>query len=63
MFDSMIKQLDAYRDMREMIEQILYQGRQILFSPAEKSINLGLMFGFLKEEDGHIAVANRIFEM
>lgn len=63
LFDSMIKQLDVYRDMRDMIEQILYQGRQIPFSPAEKSINLGLMFGFLKEEDGHIAVANRIFEM
>lgn len=22
-----------------------------------------MMFGFLREEDGHIAVANRIFEM
>jgi len=63
LFDSMIKQLDTYKDMRNMIEQILYQGRQIPFSPAEKSISLGLMFGFLKEEDGHIAIANRIFEM
>ncbi len=63
LFDSMVKQLDLYREMREMMEQILYQGRKISFSPAEKSINLGLMFGFLKEENGHVAVANRIFEM
>ncbi len=63
LFDSMVKQLDVYKDMREMMEQILYQGRKISFSPAEKSINLGLMFGFLKEENGHVAVANRIFEM
>ena len=25
--------------------------------------NMGLMFGFLKEKDGHVAVSNRIFEM
>lgn len=63
LFDSMVKQLDMYKDMRSMIEQILYQGKTVPFSPAEKSINLGMMFGFLKEEDGHAAVANRIFEM
>lgn len=63
LFDSMVKQLDTFNDLRNTIEQILYQGRQISFSPAEKSMNLGLMFGFLKEENGHVAVANRIFEM
>ena len=63
LFDSMVKQLDVYKDLRSVIEQILYQGRQIPFSPAVKSINLGVMFGFLKEEDSHVAIANRIFEM
>ena len=63
LFDNMVKQLDTYSDLRKMIEDILYQGKQISFSPAEKSINLGLMFGFFKEEGGHVAVANRIFEM
>ena len=59
----MIKQLDTYKDLRNMIEEILYQGKRISFSPAEKSINLGLMFGFLKEQNGYVTVANRIFEM
>lgn len=63
LFDSMIKQLDTYKDLRNMIGDILYQGKQIPFSPLVRSVNLGVMFGFLKEEDGHIAVANRIFEM
>ena len=63
LFDSMTKQFDVYPNLRNMIEQILYQGRKISFSPAEKSIDLGLMFGFLKEEKGYVAVANRIFEM
>ncbi len=63
LFDSMVKQLDTYKDLRSMIEEILYQGKQIPFSPLVKSVNLGVMFGFLKEENGHVAVANRVFEM
>ena len=46
-----------------MIEEILYQGKRISFSPAQKFINLGVMFGFLKEQDGYVTIANRIFEM
>ncbi|MCM1134536.1 MAG: AAA-like domain-containing protein [Clostridium sp.] len=63
LFDSMARQLDIYRDLRGMVEEILYQGKQISFSPMEKSVSLGVMFGFLKEEKGCVAVANRIFEM
>ena len=63
LFDSLIKQLDFYKDLRNMIEDILFQGKQIPFSAAEKSINLGCMFGFLQEENGQVIVANRIFEM
>lgn len=46
-----------------MIEDIIYRGRKITFSPEQKSINLGLMFGYLKEENGHVTIANRMFEM
>lgn len=56
LFDSMVKQLGIYKDMRDLIEQIS-------FSPAKKSMNLGFMFGFLKEENGYVTIANRIFEM
>lgn len=63
LFDSMIKQLDKYRDLRDAIEQILYQGKRIPFSPDAKSIDMGIMFGYLKEHDGQIVMANRIFEM
>ena len=63
LFDSMIKQMDSFHDLRSMIEEMLYKGRKVSFSPAEKSINLGIMFGFLKEKDGYVAISNRIFEM
>ncbi|MCM1145606.1 MAG: AAA-like domain-containing protein, partial [Lachnoclostridium sp.] len=63
LFDSMVKQLDTYKELRDILEQILYQGKSISFSPADKSISLGLMFGFLKQENGRITIANHIFEM
>lgn len=63
LFDNMVKHLDMFPDLRDMIKDIFYQGKQIPFSPLVKSMNLGMMFGYLKEQDGHIAVANRIFEM
>lgn len=63
LFGHMVKQLDLYKDLRKMIEDIIYRGKRVPFSPEEKSINLGIMFGFLKEENDHVAIANRIFEM
>lgn len=63
LFDSMVKQLDLYKDLRKVIEDLIYQGKSIPFSLQVRSINLGFMFGFLKEEKGRVAVANRIFEM
>lgn len=63
LFESLVKQLDIYKDLRDMMEDIIYRGRKITFSPEQKSINLGLMFGYLKEERGHVTIANRMFEM
>ena len=63
LFESMVKQLDSYKELRAMIEGILYQGIKIPFSPDEKAVSMGTMFGFLTEKNGQVAIANRIFEM
>ena len=63
LFESMVKQLDQYSDLRTMLENIIYQGIRIPFSPDEKAVSMGLMFGFLTEKNGQVAIANRIFEM
>ncbi|MBD5506435.1 MAG: 9-O-acetyl-N-acetylneuraminate esterase, partial [Lachnospiraceae bacterium] len=57
------KQLDVYSDLRGMLEEIIYQGKRIPYSTLVRSVNLGLMFGYVKADDGYITVANRIFEM
>ncbi len=63
LFESMVKQLDQYSELRTMLENIIYQGMKIPFSPDEKAVSMGLMFGFLAEKNGQVAIANRIFEM
>ena len=50
LFGNMAKQLDSYEDLRKMIECILYEGRKIAFSPLDRSVSLGTMFGFLKNK-------------
>lgn len=63
LFESMTKQLDFYPDLYKIVEDIIYCGKKIPFSIEEKSISLGHMFGFLKEDNGQVAIANRMFEM
>lgn len=63
LFESMAKQLDQYCELYTMIESVLYEGRKIPFSPDEKVISIGVMFGFLMEKESQVAVANRMFEM
>ena len=63
LFESMAKQLDAYEELYRAIEDIIYCGKRILFSLEEKAINLGTMFGFLKNDNGRVMIANRMFEM
>lgn len=63
LFESMVNQLDLYEELRTMLENIIYQGMKIPFSPDEKAVSMGLMFGYLAERNGQVVIANRIFEM
>lgn len=60
LFDSMVKQLDIYKDLRDMIRTLLYQGEKIPASPNEEPIKLGYMFGFLKEDEGHVVMPKKL---
>lgn len=51
------------QSVADEIRQVLYQGIKIPYSPAEESVNLGRMFGFLRDENGWVVIANRMFEM
>ena len=63
LFDSLIRQIDEYPDMKQMLQAILFQGRQIAYNPDSKDRDLSTMIGYVVDRDGRVQIANRIFEM
>lgn len=63
LFDDMIKKLDEYPELRNTIYHILFHGIPYPFEIDNPTINIGCMFGFIKEEQNFAVVANRIFEI
>ncbi|MBQ0051643.1 MAG: AAA-like domain-containing protein [Treponema sp.] len=63
LFDDMRKKLDDFPGMRKAIFDILYEGKTITFNAYDKDLNVAKMFCFIKDENGKVAVANRIFEV
>lgn len=63
LFESMIRQLNEYPDMKRMLQAVLFEGRRIAYHIDSPMINLAVMFGYIVNRDNSIQVANRIFEM
>ena len=63
LFDDMFKKLDDFPGMRKAIYEILYEGKSLTFNIYDRDLNIAKMFCFIKEVNGKVAVANRIFEV
>jgi len=62
LFDDMIKHLAEYPELENILQNILLEGQDYPFNAYAKAVNMGIMFGFLKDADGQVALANKIFE-
>ncbi|MDE6828907.1 MAG: ATP-binding protein, partial [Lachnospiraceae bacterium] len=62
LFDDMVKKLDDSPILKQALMRILFKGERIPYNIDNHAISQGLMFGFLKSEDGMVQVSNRIFE-
>lgn len=62
LFDSLIGKLTDYPELRQMLAELLFAGKTIIYSPASPAVSLALMFGFVKIEDGKVLPASRIFD-
>ncbi|MCI5994505.1 MAG: AAA-like domain-containing protein [Blautia sp.] len=62
LFESMFRKLSDYPELKEMIYSILFCGKKISYNLHNPVIQIASMFGFVKNEDGAMVVANRIFE-
>ena len=62
LFESMIGKLMDYPELKNVIYLMLFQGQSIVYNPDDSLIDMALMFGFVKVNNGTVVIANRIFE-
>ena len=63
LFDDMSKKVKDYPALRTLLYDILFCGRSIPYNPGTELVSIGTMFGFLKDNQGQVAISNRIFEI
>lgn len=62
LFESLIGKLADYPELERMLKELLFLGKPISYNPTNPVISLAVMFGFVKNVDGKVVPANRIFD-
>ncbi|MBE6842643.1 MAG: 9-O-acetyl-N-acetylneuraminate esterase [Ruminococcus sp.] len=62
LFESLANKLEQYPELRQQLVQILERGKKIPYRPDDEATKQTVMFGFAKEQNGDLVIANRIFE-
>ena len=62
LFESLTGKINVYEELRDMLYLLLFQGHTIIYNPDDRVIDMAMMFGFVKADNGCVTVANRIFE-
>ncbi len=62
LFDDLRKKMEDYPDLRKLLSEMLFQGSTFPYNRYSVLIDMGTMFGFFKDNNGTLMVANRIFE-
>ena len=63
LFDDMMKKLDDFPELSNMLQAILYRGESFTYNPYNKAFNLAKMFGYIfPNANGKVVISNRIFE-
>jgi hypothetical protein len=63
LFDDVKKNLEMNSDLYNLIYDLLIMGVEKTYNRDNPAIEWGLMFGFIKNQNGKVVVANRIFEL
>lgn len=62
LFDDLVKKINQYPDLRKLLADILFGGEHHPYMIMEKYMQLGEMFSLIRNEQGTVRLANRIFE-
>lgn len=63
LFEDMAKKVKDFPELKNLLYDILFCGKSIPFNQSTELVSIGNMFGFLKDEEGQVAISNRIFEI
>jgi len=62
LFESLINKLEDDEALRSLIHMILFEGKSVPFNPDDAVINTAMIYGFAKNKENIVCVANRLFE-
>lgn len=62
LFDDMVKKLVEYPQLKELLRAILFEGKKRSFYTDEKYLQIGVMFNFIKDDNGSVAIVCRLVE-
>lgn len=62
LFESMVNKLHDFPELKGILYSILFKGQEVSYSALDQTIGIAEMFGFVKNAEGVVVVANRIFE-
>lgn len=63
LFDDMSKNLENNESLREFVRSILIGSEAKKFSTDDVCVDFGVVFGYFKNVDSQVAIANKIFEI
>ena len=61
LFESLLHRLEEYPELEKLLQVLLFTGQPILYNPLNPSIQVAVMFGFVKNDVGNAVVSNRVF--
>ena len=62
LFDDLVKKLDQFPALTDMLRQVLYHGKKISYNYSDREMALATRFGYIASGAGQVRIANRIFE-
>lgn len=62
LFESLLGKLEDYPELDDMLRDLLFTGKEITYVVGIRSIEIALLFGFVKRVNNTVVIANRIFE-
>lgn len=63
LFESLMGKVNDYPSLRQKLYNILFGGKNLVYNPDDPAVDIAMMFGFVKNDNGTLVIANRIFEM